>query len=71
MIYTWKCKVGYLFSKSAFAQRIGLAEDGIWQFRDISRPFETDNLMKTSWNIVQFPINPVVWFTRYVLFFVT
>ena len=56
-----------MFSDSAFTQRIGLAEDGIWQFRDIGRPFQTHNSLTTSWNIVQFPITPVVWFTYYSL----
>ena len=56
-----------MFSESAFAQRIGLAEDGIWQFRDKGRPFQIHISLRTSWNIVPFPINPVVWFMYYSL----
>ena len=44
-----------------------MLEDGLIDFRDQGRAFETHNSLTTSWNIVPYPANPIHWFTYYVM----
>ena len=44
-----------------------MLEDGLIDFRDQGRAFETHNSLTTSWNIVPYPANPIQWFTYYVM----
>lgn len=43
------------------------AEEAIWFYRDIGRPFHTRHELAASWSHIGFPINPIVWFTYYVI----
>ena len=42
-------------------------EEALWLYRDIGRPFQTHHNRAESWTYAPFPINPVNWFTYYVL----
>ena len=56
-----------LFFSFLFAvdeQRRMIHED-IGHFRDIGRPFETDNSLTRSWNHLRYPIPVTVWFHYY------
>ena len=44
-----------------------MLENGLLEFRDQGRAFETHNSLTTSWNILPYPVNPVHWFTYYVM----
>ena len=44
-----------------------MLEDRLLEFRDQGRAFETHNSLTTSWNILPYPVNPVYWFTYYVM----
>lgn len=47
--------------------RVIMLENGLLEFRDQGRAFETHNSLTTSWNILPYPVNPVHWFTYYVM----
>ena len=47
--------------------RVIMLEDRLLEFRDQGRAFETHNSLTTSWNILPYPVNPVCWFTYYVM----
>ena len=47
--------------------RVIMLEDRLLEFRDQGRAFETHNSLTTSWNILSYPVNPVHWFTYYVM----
>ena len=55
------------FSELALEQRIVIAKDGLWEFRDQGRAFETHNSLTSSWSVVPHPVNPLNWFLFYNL----
>ena len=42
-------------------------DEALWFYRDMGRPFHIHHELAYSWRYASFPINPVTWFTYYVM----
>ena len=57
----------YDFLGTPLEPRVITLEEVLLEFQDQGHAFETHNFLTTSWNILPYPVNPIHWFTYYVM----
>ena len=57
----------FSFLEIPLEPRVIMLEDGLIEFRDQGRAFETHNSLTTSWNMLRYSVNPTHWFTYYIM----
>ena len=50
----------FSFLEIPLEPRVVMLEDGLIEFRDQGRAFETHNSLTTSWNMLPYPVNPTL-----------